>query len=84
MTDLVKLVFRAQCTNGHSTQQVFVHGLLERLLATGEVRFHCDKCDARWQPTVEERVRLRAISKRARVPLGFDSTLQLTDGSKLS
>jgi hypothetical protein len=64
--DAAKLVFRARCGNGHAAQQVFTRELLEQSLAAGIVQFYCASCDLHWGPTVEERVRLRALAKRPR------------------
>jgi hypothetical protein len=62
----VTLVFRARCGNGHTTQQIFTRELLDPSVVPGSVTFHCETCGARWEPNVEERVRLRALAKRLR------------------
>jgi hypothetical protein len=64
-----KLIFHAQCKNGHNAQQVFTSGALERDVAAGTLNFFCAACKERWMPTVEERVRLRALAKRHRRPI---------------
>jgi hypothetical protein len=61
--DSAKLVFHARCGNGHDTLQVFTRAPLRQWLAAGAVMFRCGECGSDWQPTVEERVRLRALAK---------------------
>jgi hypothetical protein len=66
--ELPKLVFHVRCSKGHNTQQIFTRERLDVELAAGVVSFWCVRCDERWTPTVEERVRLRGLAKRPRPP----------------
>jgi hypothetical protein len=64
--DAPKLIFHTQCRHGHPAQQVFTSGAFERDVAAGTLHFSCATCRERWIPSVEERVRLRALAKRLR------------------
>jgi hypothetical protein len=61
--DPAKLVFRAHCGNGHTTQQIFTREALEPRVAFEGLVFHCGTCGASWRPSAEERVRLRALAR---------------------
>jgi hypothetical protein len=59
-----KLVFHVRCSKDHDTQQIFTREQLQAKLAAGAMSFWCVRCDERWTPTVDERVRLRGLAKR--------------------
>jgi len=64
MECLARLVVRSRCREGHDALQIFTAELLERELAAGTLTFSCGRCGTTWEPSVEERIRLRALAKR--------------------
>ena len=61
--DVPKLIFHSRCEKGHETLQVFTRESLQGAVARGAVTFYCGQCADRWVPSVDERVRLRALAR---------------------